>query len=222
MGRVVSFKDVTVAINNQELINNINFELNSNEFIFLTGKIGSGKTSFLKTIYAELQIDKGFASVFDYEISNIKKKDIPFLRRQIGFMFQDFKFLNDRNIYRNFEFVLEATGWQNKDEISARIEEIVEEVGMIDKIYSKPFELSGGELQRLSLARAILNKPKLILADEPTGNLDEESTVYVTKKIAEQVTNGSSAIFVTHNPATLDLVQGAKRIKIKDKKFIVY
>ncbi|MBN2662140.1 MAG: ATP-binding cassette domain-containing protein [Bacteroidales bacterium] len=222
MSRVVDFQDVSVFINDQELISDINFDINANEFVFLTGKIGSGKTSFLKTIYADLQLNSGTANVLNFDLNNLKKKDVPFLRRQIGFIFQDFKFLNDRNVYRNFEFVLEATGWQDKDEISARIKEVIEDVGMSAKILSKPFELSGGELQRLSLARAILNNPKLILADEPTGNLDEESTIYVTKKIAEQVVNGSSAIFVTHNPTTLDLVPGAKRLKIEDKKFISY
>ena len=220
MESIVSIRNGSISIGEKLLIDEINFDLRENEFVFLSGKIGSGKTSFLKTIYAERVFYSGSATVFNSDLNNIKKKEIPFLRRQIGFIFQDFKFLNDRNIYNNFKFVLEATGWTDNDEIKRRILEVIEDVEMTDKIKSMPFELSGGEVQRLSLARAILNNPKLILADEPTGNLDLESTVYVTEKIAQQVKNGSSAIFVTHNPTLIDLVPNAKKYRIENKKMI--
>lgn len=220
MSELIKFNNVVISIADNILIENVNFNLNENEFVFLTGKIGSGKSSFLKSIYAELTLSSGEANVFDYDLINLKKKDIPFLRRQIGFIFQDFKFLNDRNIYNNFKFVLEATGWTDREEIKSRILEVTDDVEMGNKLRSMPFELSGGELQRLSLARALLNNPKLILADEPTGNLDEESTIYVTKKIAEHVEQGSSAIFVTHDSKTLGLVPNAKHFRIEKQILI--
>ncbi len=220
MSILINISEAVIQVQNVKLLKDVNFKLNENEFIFLSGKIGSGKTSFLKTIYAELPVNKGNVLILDYNLKKIKNKEIPFLRRQIGYIFQDFKFLNDRNIYENFKFVLEATNWTDDAKIDARIKEVVEEVEMSNKISAMPYELSGGEIQRLALARAILNNPKIILADEPTGNLDEESVIYVTKKLAEQVEKGCSVIFVTHNKHTFDLVPNAKIVKIENKTFI--
>ena len=166
-----------VYINQQELgvLEDVNLELNKGEFVYLIGKVGSGKTSLLKTIYGELDIQSGEAEVLGYNMTNIKRKHIPELRRRLGIVFQDFQLLTDRTVHANLSFVLRATGWTNKATIKARIEEVLDQVGMTGKGYKMPNELSGGEQQRIVIARAILNRPDIILADEPTGNLDTEN-----------------------------------------------
>ena len=166
-----------VYINQQELgvLEDVNLELNKGEFVYLIGKVGSGKTSLLKTIYGELDIQSGEAEVLGYNMTNIKRKHIPELRRRLGIVFQDFQLLTDRTVHANLSFVLRATGWTNKATIKARIEEVLDQVGMTGKGYKMPNELSGGEQQRIVIARAILNRPDIILADEPTGNLDTET-----------------------------------------------
>ncbi len=218
MENIVKFNNVSIAYGKNSILSNINFEIEKRSFVFLDGKIGSGKTTFLKTIYADFFVDKGQAEVFEYDLRKIKNKEIPYLRRRIGFIFQDFKFLNDRNIYSNLKFVLQATGWSDKEKIKNRIIEVLQEVNMKHKIKSMPYELSGGEIQRISLARAILNSPELILADEPTGNLDEQSAKYVTMKLREQCDKDSSVIFVTHNRSLHKFVSDAIIYKIDNKK----
>ncbi|MEG2574259.1 MAG: ATP-binding cassette domain-containing protein, partial [Bacteroides sp.] len=166
-----------VIVNQQELcvLNDVNFQLKEGEFVYFIGKVGSGKTSLLKTFYGELNIADGKAEVLDYDMRTIKRKHIPELRRKVGIVFQDFQLLTDRTVYDNLYFVLRATGWKNKNEIKDRIEEVLTLVGMSNKGYKIPNELSGGEQQRIVIARAILNSPAIILADEPTGNLDVET-----------------------------------------------
>ena len=177
----------------------VNFELNKGEFVYLIGKVGSGKTSFLKTIYGELEIQSGEAEVMGHNMRTIKQKHIPELRRRLGIVFQDFQLLTDRTVHANLEFVLRATGWKNKVDIHMRIEEVLEQVGMSGKGYKMPNELSGGEQQRIVIARAILNKPELILADEPTGNLDVETGHNIVKLLREICTQGSAILMITHN-----------------------
>jgi cell division transport system ATP-binding protein len=181
----------------------VNFELNKGEFVYLIGKVGSGKTSFLKTVYGELDIHSGEAEVMGYNLRTMKQKHIPELRRRLGIVFQDFQLLTDRTVYANLDFVLRATGWKNKVDIHTRIEEVLEQVGMQGKGYKMPNELSGGEQQRIVIARAILNKPELILADEPTGNLDVETGRRIVELLKEICSQGSAILMITHNLSML-------------------
>ena len=178
---LIRYQSVNICQQGLEILKDINFELNKGEFVYLIGKVGSGKTSFLKTVYGELEIQSGEAEVMGRNMRSIKQKHIPELRRQLGIVFQDFQLLTDRTVHANLEFVLRATGWKNKVDIHTRIEEVLEQVGMSGKGYKMPNELSGGEQQRIVIARAILNKPNLILADEPTGNLDSEIGHHIVK-----------------------------------------
>jgi cell division transport system ATP-binding protein len=196
---IIRYQDVCVSLQGLEILEGINFELNQGEFVYLIGKVGSGKTSFLKTIYGELEIQSGEAEVMGCNMRTIKQKHIPDLRRRLGIVFQDFQLLTDRTIHANLEFVLRATGWKNKVDIHTRIEEVLEQVGMSGKGYKMPNELSGGEQQRIVIARAILNKPELILADEPTGNLDVETGHSIVKLLKEICAQGSAILMITHN-----------------------
>ena len=196
---IIRYQDVCVSQQGLEILEGVNFELNQGEFVYLIGKVGSGKTSFLKTIYGELEIQSGEAEVMGCNLRTIKQKHIPDLRRRLGIVFQDFQLLTDRTIHANLEFVLRATGWKNKVEIHTRIEEVLEQVGMSGKGYKMPNELSGGEQQRIVIARAILNKPELILADEPTGNLDVETGHSIVKLLKEICAQGSAILMITHN-----------------------
>ena len=196
---IIRYQDVCISQQGLEILEGINFELNQGEFVYLIGKVGSGKTSFLKTIYGELEIQSGEAEVMGCNLRTIKQKHIPDLRRRLGIVFQDFQLLTDRTIHANLEFVLRATGWKNKVDIHTRIEEVLEQVGMSGKGYKMPNELSGGEQQRIVIARAILNKPELILADEPTGNLDVETGHSIVKLLKEICAQGSAILMITHN-----------------------
>ena len=196
---IIRYQNVCVSQQGLEILEGVDFELNQGEFVYLIGKVGSGKTSFLKTIYGELEIQSGEAEVMGYNLRTIKQKHIPDLRRRLGIVFQDFQLLTDRTIHANLEFVLRATGWKNKVDIHTRIEEVLEQVGMSGKGYKMPNELSGGEQQRIVIARAILNKPELILADEPTGNLDVETGHSIVKLLKEICAQGSAILMITHN-----------------------
>jgi cell division transport system ATP-binding protein len=169
----------------------------------LTGKVGSGKSSFLKSLYAEIPIVSGSAEVLGRDLTTIKRRDIPFLRRDIGIVFQDFRLLTDRNVYDNLMFVLDATGWTDKEQKVERVEKVLSDVGMLNKGYKMPMELSGGEQQRIVMARAMLNSPKLILADEPTGNLDPETGSRIMMRFHEIAESGTSVIIATHNHSLL-------------------
>lgn len=190
-----------VEIHQQELcvLSDVTLQLHKGEFVYLVGKVGSGKTSLLKTFYGELDIADGEAEVLGYNMRTIKRKYIPQLRRKLGIVFQDFQLLTDRTVYNNLEFVLKATGWKNKMEIKERIEEVLQLVGMSNKGYKLPNELSGGEQQRIVIARAVLNSPAIILADEPTGNLDVETGKAIVELLYNICESGSSVVMTTHN-----------------------
>lgn len=190
-----------VEIHQQELcvLNDVNLELHKGEFVYLVGKVGSGKTSLLKTFYGELDIASGEAEVLGYDMLHIKRKHIPQLRRKLGIVFQDFQLLTDRTVYDNLEFVLRATGWKSKEEIKDKIEEVLNLVGMSNKGYKLPNELSGGEQQRIVIARAVLNSPEIILADEPTGNLDSETGHAIAELLHGISEAGALVVMTTHN-----------------------
>ena len=196
---LISYKNVD--INQQELgiLNNVNFELKKGEFVYLIGKVGTGKSTFLKTIYGELDICEGEATVLGYDMRTIKQKNIASLRRKLGIVFQDFQLLTDRTVYDNLDFVLRATGWKQFSERESRIEEVLRLVGMENKGYKMPNELSGGEQQRIVIARAVLNSPEVILADEPTGNLDVETGKAIVELLHNICESGSSVVMTTHN-----------------------
>ena len=196
---LIRYQNVSIRQQGLEILEDVNLTLNKGEFIYFIGKVGSGKTSLLKTLYGELEIHAGEAAIMGYNLMTIKQKHIPELRRRLGIVFQDFQLLTDRTIHANLEFVLRATGWKDKLEIHTRIEEVLEQVGMSGKGYKMPNELSGGEQQRIVIARAILNKPELILADEPTGNLDVETGHNIVKLLREICAQGSAILMITHN-----------------------
>ena len=205
---IIRYENVSICQQGLEILEGINFELNKGEFVYLIGKVGSGKTSFLKTTYGELDIHSGEAEVMGYNLRTMKQKHIPDLRRRLGIVFQDFQLLTDRTVHANLEFVLRATGWKNKVDIHMRIEEVLEQVGMSGKGYKMPNELSGGEQQRIVIARAILNKPELILADEPTGNLDVETGQRIVELLKEICAQGSAILMITHNLSMLSEYPG--------------
>lgn len=180
------------------ILKNVDIEIQNGEFVYLIGKVGSGKSSFLKTLYAELPLEYGTAEVAGFQLKKIKKSQIPLLRRKCGIVFQDFKLLTDRNVYDNLEFVLRATGWKNKKAIKERIDTVLDKVGMTDKQHQMPHQLSGGEQQRIVLARALLNAPPLILADEPTGNIDPETSYKLIELLREICDTGKTIIIATH------------------------
>lgn len=196
---LIRYKDVEIRQQELCVLNSVNLELHKGEFVYLIGKVGSGKTSLLKTFYGELDVAAGDAEVLEYDMLRIKRKHIPQLRRKLGIVFQDFQLLTDRTVHDNLEFVLRATGWKNKGEIKDRINEVLQLVGMSNKGYKYPNELSGGEQQRIVIARAVLNSPEVILADEPTGNLDVETGFAITQLLHDISAAGSLVIMTTHN-----------------------
>ena len=205
-----------VQLNREEniILRNVNLTINRGDFLYIIGKVGSGKSTLMKSMYAELPIEEGSARVFDYELAGIKRRLVPFLRRKIGIVFQDFQLLIDRSVEKNLEFVLRATGWKNRREIRDRINEVLMQVGMQNKTYKMPHELSGGEQQRIVIARALLNSPALILADEPTGALDSRATAELLRLFREINDEGQTILMVTHS---ITAASHAKRVLfIKD------
>ncbi len=182
------------------VLNDVTFQVEQGQFVYLIGRVGSGKTTLMRTLYCELDMDEAEeATILGYDLLTIRRKDIPALRREMGVVFQDFQLLADRTVYKNLEFVLKATGWKKRDGISERISEVLTAVGMEDKSDRMPFELSGGEQQRIAIARAILNRPKLILADEPTGNLDPETSSEIINLLFQIASEGTAVVMSTHN-----------------------
>lgn len=181
------------------VLSKVNFTLNKGDFYYLIGKTGSGKSSLLKTLYGDLRLQRGIGSIVDFDLKKMKEKDIPFLRRKLGIVFQDFKLLSDRNVFSNLEFVLKATGWKDKKERKNKIHEVLDKVGMKEKYYKRTYELSGGEQQRVAIARALLNDPELILADEPTGNLDPRTSLEVMQLLNEIHKSGKTILMATHD-----------------------
>lgn len=213
----------SVNINRKELIvlKDVNFRLGEGEFVYLLGEVGSGKSSLLKSFYAEIGIESSTdAIVLDYDLRRLRRRDVPFLRRKIGVVFQDFQLLTDRSVYENLRFVLRATRWKKKSEINDRIEQVLKAVGMEGKEYKMPHELSGGEQQRIVIARALLNKPKIILADEPTGNLDPDAGRQIVQLLEEIVSNGAaSVVMATHNVGLVEEFPH-RIVRIEDKRLI--
>lgn len=196
---IIQYKNVEILRKELVVLRHVDFTVNPGEFVYLIGKVGSGKSSLMKSMYAEVPVSEGEARVLDYDLVGINRKDIPFLRRQIGIVFQDFQLLTDRNVFENLNFVLEATGWTDRSEKEARIEVVLREVGMLNKSYKMPHELSGGEQQRIVIARALLNSPRLILADEPTGNLDPVTGEQIVARLHDIARRGTAVVMATHN-----------------------
>ncbi len=200
---ILSLQNVSIFQENTSILANISLNVNHGEFIYLIGKTGSGKSSLMKTLYADLNLTEGEGTIVDFDLRTLKESQIPFLRRKIGIVFQDFKLLPDRTIYKNLLFVLKATGWTNQNEMDNRIEEVLDRVGMLAHANKMPHQISGGEQQRVAIARALLNDPELILADEPTGNLDPQTSVEVMEVLQKINANGRTIIMATHDYALL-------------------
>lgn len=205
---IINYSHVDIQRGDNLILSDVNFQVHEGEFIYLIGVVGSGKTSLLKTIYGELDVAAGTAEVLGTDMRTVKRRRIPALRRQLGIVFQDFHLLMDRSVRRNLDFVLRVTGWRRKAEREARIQEVMQQVGMADKLDKMPYELSGGEQQRVCIARAILNSPKLLLADEATGNLDAESGMKTAAILHRLAQEGTAVIMATHNNMLLEELPG--------------
>ena len=208
---LIDYQNVSIYQAEKCVLQSVNFHVDEGEFAYLIGKVGSGKSSLLKTLYCELDLVEGEtdkAEILGRDLKTIRRKDIPALRKEMGIIFQDFQLLHDRTVRKNFEFVLKATGCKNKKDRDKRIEEVLNEVGMIEKIDKMPHELSGGEQQRVAIARALLNNPKIIIADEPTGNLDPETASNIVSLLKDITKQGTAVVMTTHNIPMLDKFPG--------------
>lgn len=210
MSELIKYKNVEICQDEQIVLTDVNLTVSAGEMIYLLGKVGSGKSSFMKTIYGELPLEGEEATALDYNLLKLKRREIPYLRRKIGVVFQDFQLLVDRNVEENLMFVLKATGWKDKHAMRNNIYDVLKQVGMEEKAYKMPYQLSGGEQQRVVIARALLNAPGLILADEPTGNLDPETGKEIMDLLYSISQAGMSVIMSTHNPTWPEQYPGRK------------
>uniref|UniRef100_A0AB33JQT4 ATP-binding cassette domain-containing protein n=1 Tax=Prevotella sp. GTC17262 TaxID=3236797 RepID=A0AB33JQT4_9BACT len=217
---LIDYQNINIYQADNLILQDVNLQVNEGEFIYIIGKVGTGKSSLLKSLYCELDLEQENenqkAEVLGRDLFDLKRKEVPALRKDLGIIFQDFQLLHDRSVRRNLRFVLEATGWKGKDEINERIESVLKEVGMLDKIDKMPHELSGGEQQRIAIARAILNQPKMIIADEPTGNLDAETAGNIVSLLKNITGTGAAVIMTTHNISMLNQFPGIV-YRCKDK-----
>lgn len=200
---ILKLSNAAIYQRDRLILQQVNLEIKKGEFVYLIGKTGSGKSSLMKTLYADLPLRNGEGFIVDYDLKKIEEKNIPYLRRKIGIVFQDFKLLNDRNIFENLRFVLRATGWTDSSKIKAKINEVLDRVGILYSIHKMPYQISGGEQQRVAIARALLNDPNLILADEPTGNLDPKTSMEIMDVLHQIHRNGKSVIMATHDYALI-------------------
>jgi cell division transport system ATP-binding protein len=212
---IIEFSNCSIWQQDHLVLSDVNFKVDKGEFVYLVGKVGSGKSSLIKTINAQLPLKEGEAMVAGFDLAKIKNREVPLLRRKLGIVFQDFQLLTDRSVYDNLEFVLKATGWKNNKEIDIRIAEVLEKVGLGLKGYKMPHQLSGGEQQRVVISRALLNDPDIILADEPTGNLDPETSEGIIRLLKEISKNGRAVVVATHNYTLLKKFT-ARTIKFMD------
>lgn len=208
---LIEYKNVNVYQDDREVLRGVDFHVDEGEFIYIIGKVGTGKSSFLKTIYCELDIDEedaDTAEVLGRNLKTLRRREVPALRKELGVIFQDFQLLHDRSVWENLQFVLKSTGWKDKAERAERIEKVLADVGMSDKKHNMPYELSGGEQQRIAIARAILNNPKVIIADEPTGNLDLDTATNIVALLRDITQSGTAVVMSTHNLSMLSKYPG--------------
>ena len=208
MESLIHFKDADILNGETVVLYNLDMDIMPGDFVYIVGKVGSGKTSIIRTMTAENKLLKGEGEVCGFNLRTLKSRDIPFLRRSLGLIFQDFQLLTDRSVEANLEFVLLATGWKDRQRIDRRIQEVLEDVGMQTKAHKMPHQLSGGEQQRIAIARALLNNPKAILADEPTGNLDDETADEILQLLMDLNREGTAIVMVTHNRAIFEKYPG--------------
>ena len=199
MSELINYRGVSIFQDERAVVNDLSVSVSKGEFVYLLGKTGSGKTSFLKTLYGDLAVSGAGAQVCGFDLISLKQRDIPYLRRKLGIVFQDFQLLNDRSVYENLKFVMKATGWSDEQKIRERITEVVKNVNLEGKEQKMPHELSGGEQQRVSIARALVNDPELILADEPTGNLDPQTSEEIVRLLMTLAQSGRAVLFATHD-----------------------
>ena len=210
MSELIKYRNVDICQDEQVVLTDVNLSISSGEMVYLLGRVGSGKSSLMKTIYGELPVEGTMATALDYDLLKLRRREIPYLRRKVGVVFQDFQLLSDRNVEENLLFVLKATGWKDKRAMRSNIMDVLKQVGMEEKAYKMPYQLSGGEQQRVVIARALLNAPGLILADEPTGNLDPETGRGIMELLYSISQAGMTVIMSTHNPAWPEQFPGRK------------
>lgn len=210
MSELIKYRNVEICQDEQIVLTDVNLSISSGEMVYLLGRVGSGKSSLMKTIYGELPVEGTMATALDYDLLQLRRREIPYLRRKVGVVFQDFQLLSDRNVEENLLFVLKATGWKDKRAMRSNIMDVLKQVGMEEKAYKMPYQLSGGEQQRVVIARALLNAPGLILADEPTGNLDPETGRGIMELLYSISQAGMTVIMSTHNPNWPEQFPGRK------------